>query len=179
MSIPKALRDYTGMRIGRVTVVSREVAPRVHVVRTGEEYTPPQQWLCRCQCGTEWLVPHARISNTSPASCKGCANHKHHLKLPKSHLYNKRQHPSYGSWYAMIRRCTAHHYKSYHDYGGRGITVHPPWMDFDQFVKDMGTRPPGHSIDRKDNSLGYTPSNCRWATPAQQANNKRPYKRRA
>lgn len=74
----------------------------------------------------------------------------------------------------MIYRCTNPKDPRFHNYGGRGITVCPEWSDFWTFVEDMGNRPDGHTLDRKDNDLGYFKENCRWATAKEQACNRRP-----
>jgi hypothetical protein len=74
----------------------------------------------------------------------------------------------------MKNRCfnkDAHNYKYY---GGRGITVCKRWLKFENFYNDMGERPKDKTIDREDNEGGYKPSNCKWSTLKEQANNKRP-----
>jgi len=81
--------------------------------------------------------------------------------------------PTYKSWDSMKQRCSNPQDKDYVRYGGRGITVHPAWLDFQVFLKELGLRPKGLTLGRIDNSLGYGPGNCRWETPEQQGNNRR------
>lgn len=73
----------------------------------------------------------------------------------------------------MQRRCNNPGDAYYADYGGRGITVCARWGNFEAFLKDMGERPTGHTLDRIDVDKGYSPNNCRWATPKDQARNRR------
>jgi hypothetical protein len=84
----------------------------------------------------------------------------------------------YAVWKTMRQRCVNPNCVDYPDYGGRGINVCARWDDFSAFAEDMGDRPEGASIDRIDNTRGYEPNNCRWATHAQQAQNRRPRTRR-
>lgn len=79
-------------------------------------------------------------------------------------------------WRGMIQRCTNTKHKAYKYYGARGITVCKRWTSsFHAFVKDMGIRPAGMTLERKNNSKGYYKSNCKWATMTEQAGNRRPY----
>lgn len=73
----------------------------------------------------------------------------------------------------MWTRCTNPNVKSYKDYGGRGIRVCKRWEKFEHFLADMGERPEGKTLDRKNVNGNYTPANCKWATRKEQAVNTR------
>ncbi len=80
---------------------------------------------------------------------------------------------TYKSWSGMIQRCTNVNREKYTNYGGRGITICERWSLFENFYADMGDRPLGMSLDRKDVNDNYTPTNCRWSTSQEQSRNKR------
>ena len=80
--------------------------------------------------------------------------------------------PEYHVWKHMRERCNNPKHLRYARYGGRGIRVDPRWDSFAQFFADMGERPPGKTLDRIDVDGPYAPSNCRWATDAEQARDK-------
>ena len=78
---------------------------------------------------------------------------------------------TYKSWGMMKVRCLNPNYSRYADYGGRGIKICKRWMQFSNFLSDMGIRPDGTTLDRINVNAGYMPSNCRWATRKTQQNN--------
>lgn len=95
------------------------------------------------------------------------AFHKH------GHTTHTGSSPTYKSWHSMLQRCNNPNYTQFKDYGGRGITVCARWHKFENFLEDMGVRPEGMTLDRKDGNLGYDVHNCRWATKKEQQSNTR------
>jgi len=129
--------------------------------------------LCRCICGTERIVAVCKIGKRSK-TCGSCTK----KGKPPGDGQNNYRHgqcnsPTYISWYGMKYRCSNPKNSRYKDYGGRGISVCERWLSFTNFLADMGERPEGMTIDRKNVNGNYEPSNCRWATPIEQSANKR------
>lgn len=126
--------------------------------------------LCQCECGEKRTILKASFVTGRSMSC-GCLQREiASLRFTKHGEHGSR---TYRCWDHMIQRCENRKNTRWIDYGGRGISVCERWHDFENFLADMGQCPSGHSIDRINNDGNYEPSNCRWSTYFQQAQNTR------
>lgn len=138
-------------------------------------------WLLRCKCGAFWVADIGALQRGYTQSC-GCLNRELVLTRSTTHGQASRgpiRSQTYVTWCAIISRCHNPKNGAYRYYGGRGIVVCDRWRhSFENFFADMGHPPTAkHSIERQDNSLGYSPENCIWATQDAQAQNKRSNRR--
>lgn len=154
--------SMTGRKIGRWTVLAQ-----------AESHAGVTRWSCRCDCGSERVVSRSVLmeSRNKQKSC-GCWRRE---RISLANFRHGRTHsPAWNSWSSMLTRCYNSNTKQYHWYGARGIAVCARWRAFANFLSDMGERPAGKTLDRFPNNDGnYEPGNCRWATPKQQAANRR------
>ena len=123
------------------------------------------QWRCLCDCGRSAVVAAPHIRSGHSQSC-GC------LAVEKVH--GQVETGAYRSWQAMKARCLNPTHQAYGRYGGAGVTIHQSWIDsFQSFLADVGERPAGTTLDRYPDKAGnYAPGNVRWATDAEQQNNR-------
>jgi hypothetical protein len=157
--------DIAGQRFGRWTAQGRDEARSKDGARGF--------WSCKCDCGTEKSVAGSSLKSGSSRSC-GCYD----LELKRLRRGSDNPAFKHGAthtatfriWQGMLVRCRD---KDWKGYGKAGVTVCGRWRtSFAAFLADMGERPDGMSIDRIDSALGYSPSNCRWATGKEQSRNR-------
>ncbi|QXI63441.1 hypothetical protein CP157_01159 [Paracoccus marcusii] len=152
-----------------------------HLTVTGEARTKNAvRWVeCTCDCGKTVDVIVSQLFTGRRTSC-GCARVSRSIEMGSRNIRhgasrNGKRTPTYLSWASMRLRCMNPNATGYARYGGAGIGICPEWSGedgFSAFLADMGERPEGKTLDRRDNAKGYSPENCRWADMATQKRNR-------
>jgi hypothetical protein len=148
--------DLIGKRFGKLKVIKQ----------TWKDKWGKSRWLCKCDCGNKTIVLANSLKRNHTKSC-GCLVTKYGPRKDGKEL------KEYRLWINMIQRCINPNHKYYSFYGGRGIMVCERWMEFPNFLEDMGESPPRFQIDRIDNNGDYCKENCRWVTSKINCRNRR------
>lgn len=168
----RRIKDQTGRRFGRLTV-------RGFI---GQDQAAQALWWCVCSCGRDATVTTGELNRRETGrrhgvkSC-GCLQPDSAVETHTRHGHAgaSRRSAEYQAWRDMRARCSNQNAGEWSRYGARGIRVCDRWSaSFEAFLADMGERPSAdHSIDRINPNGNYEPTNCRWATRAQQQRNRR------
>ena len=152
--------DLTGQRFGRLTVA--------RMITCGG-----RMWSCNCDCGITVEAPRRHLLAGRVVSC-GCYLRDHPGRLRHGSARKGNKTAEYRCWIGMRQRCENARMPCFKNYGGRGIRVCARWQSFEHFLADMQQRPSRrHTIERKNVDGDYEPSNCIWATRADQNDNRR------
>lgn len=162
---------FPGVKIGFLTVKAK-------TYRTLSSGRRMPAWSLRCDCGKVIVAMTVNLTKGKHQSC-GCQKGA----LTSAHYPGDTKRPEYSVYRQMLDRCYLETAPNFKWYGGKGVTVCERWRrgtneltGFQAFMADMGDRPDGLTLERDDPLKSYEPSNCRWATWAEQASNKREHR---
>lgn len=154
------VEDISGKRFGRLVAIRY----------AGKSKGKQTLWECKCDCGNLVIVHQQNLISGHTKSC-GCYNKE--VAIERNTTHGDTNTRIYRIWHDMMLRCYSPKHTSYYLYGEKGIAVCQEWQEYKEFKNwalSNGYKE-NLSIDRIDNSKGYEPSNCRWATDIQQGNN--------
>lgn len=159
--------DAVGLKFNMLTVVSKH----------GSDSRNHTLWLCECECGSTTTSEMCDLKSGKKKSC-GCLKLTHQQAGSIKHgasstSADKEVRRAWTIWCGLRARCLSETNEAYKDYGGRGIDVCPRWLDFSNFLEDMGVPGDGYTIERVDVNKGYSKENCTWIKLEEQNRNKR------
>lgn len=138
---------------------------------TNNRHNTTVYWICQCDCGKLKEISGNDLRSGDTKSC-GCQRYIMSSKGSRTHGLSKSL--EYDIWVHIKQRCTNPENKAFHNYGKRQITMCDRWIEsFENFYADMGRKPKGLSVERRDNDGNYEPSNCYWGTRSEQSRNRR------